>query len=135
MFEPFSFSENQIKRYYQTACRDLNIALNNSDNQVKFIFCYDALLKLAITVCAFNHSRIKARTGHHIELIEKLSEFLNNGDIKVIGDRMRMKRNRDLYDGGSVITEKESDEYSVWLKTIFKTATVYLKAGQSNLLL
>jgi len=37
-------------------------------------------------------------------LVKKLAEFLPDTDIGVIGNRMRKKRNTDLYDGGILIS-------------------------------
>lgn len=126
MFEKFSFSEKQIRGYHKSAVRDFSIASNSDIEEVIFRFCYDSLLKLAITVCAVNGLRVKARQGHHIELIEKLSEFLENKDIEVIVNAMRGKRNWDLYSGGVLISEKEVKEYIIFAKSIFKKADEYL---------
>jgi hypothetical protein len=70
MFEKFHFSKRQIRKYYQSAIRDLKIASNSKIPEVIFRFSYDALVKLAIAVCAKNGLRVKARKGHHIELIK-----------------------------------------------------------------
>ena len=126
MFERFSFAPKQIERYYKSAQRDFNIAQTSDIPEVAFKFSYDAILKLAIAVCAKNNSRVKSRQGHHTELINKLSEILRNEDIRVIGQEMRAKRNWDLYGGGALISKKEADEFLIWTKKIFKTADIYL---------
>lgn len=120
MFEKFSFSVRQIKKYHQTAIKDLRIAKNTNDADVKFRFSYDALLKLSIAICAKNGLRVKARKGHHIELLRKLSTILKDKDINIIGDEMRSKRNFDLYSGGILISKKEAKEYYKWTENIFK---------------
>ncbi len=97
MFEKFEFSGRQVKNYYKSAMRDCQIASGSDIPEVVFKFCYDALLKLAIAVCAKNGLRIKARQGHHIELLGRMADFLKNNDIKIIGDEMRAKRNLDIY--------------------------------------
>jgi len=122
MFEKFDFSIRQIKKYHQAAIKDLQIAKKVDNADVKFRFSYDALLKLAITVCAKKNLRVKARKGHHIELLRKLSIILDNKDINIIGDEMRNKRNFDLYSGGILISKKEAEEYCVWTENIFKSA-------------
>jgi len=122
MFEKFNFSQRQIKRYYLAALRDLKIALNSEISEVIFRFSYDALIKLAIAVCARNKLRVKARKGHHIELIKKLSSYLKDLEIEVLANEMRSKRNRDLYEGGVLISEKEAKEYLEWVKKIFQKA-------------
>jgi len=126
MFEKFVFSHEQISRYYKSALRDLNIARNAKENEVAFRFCYDALLKLAIAISAKNNLRIKSRQGHHIKLIDKLAEILDDADIKIIGQEMREKRNWDLYGGGTVISQKETAEYLKWTENIFKEGNDYL---------
>jgi hypothetical protein len=45
MFEKFNFSKRQIKKYYQSAIRDLKIASNSKIPEVIFRFFYDALVK------------------------------------------------------------------------------------------
>ena len=126
MFEKFAFTARQIDQYYKSASRDLKIAQTSDIPEVIFKFSYDALLKLAIAVCAKNNLRVKSRQGHHIELINKLSEIIKDEDVKIIGQEMRSKRNWDLYGGGALISKKEADEFLIWAKKIFKTADVYL---------
>lgn len=126
MFEKFIFSHEQVSRYYKSALRDLNIARNANENEVAFRFCYDALLKLAIAISAKNNLRIKSRQGHHIKLIDKLSEVLKDKDIKIIGQEMRERRNWDLYSGGIMISQKETKEYLKWTENIFKEGSDYL---------
>jgi len=63
MFEKFIFSDGQVEKYYKSASRDFKIANQAEETEVNFRFCYDALLKLAIAVCAKNNLRIKSRQG------------------------------------------------------------------------
>ena len=130
MFVKFNFSAIQIKKYYQAAVNDFKIARQSNIPEVIFKFSYDALLKLAIAVCAKNNLRVKARQGHHVELIKKLALILNDSDIKVIGDAMRAKRNLDLYSGGAAITPKEASEYLDWIKDIFESADEYVATNK-----
>jgi hypothetical protein len=122
MFEKFNFTANQMAKYFSSAKRDLKIAKDSIITEVAFRFAYDSLLKLAITVCAKNNLRVKARQGHHAELIAKLAELLNDNDIEVIANEMRSKRNWDLYGGGAIITDKETKEYLQWIADIFSKA-------------
>lgn len=126
MLEKFSFSQNQIKKYYQSAIRDLNIAKKSSIPEISFRFSYDALLKLAITFCAKNGLRIKSKQGHHIELISKLAHYFKDKEVEIIGNEMRSKRNWDLYDGGVFISIKEAKDYVNWVALIFTKAEKYL---------
>ena len=60
---------------------------------------------------SFYKLRIKSVPGHHIKIIEKMSDILKNDIIDEIGNVMRSKRNLDFYSGGIEITEKECREY------------------------
>ncbi len=111
MFEKFHFTQKQIDQYLAAALRDQKIAADSATPEVIFHFCYNCLIKLGIAVCAENGLRVKARQGHHLELIKKLAEYLGNNDIQIIMDKMRQKRNWDLYGGGAVITGAEAKEY------------------------
>lgn len=126
MFEKFTFSDRQIKNYKNSALKDIKIASASNVPEVVFKFCYDALIKLSIAICAKNNLKIKSRQGHHIELLKKLSQILENKDINIIGNEMRSKRNFDLYCGGILISEKEAKEYLKWLKIIFRQIDDYL---------
>jgi len=132
-FDKFSFSEKQIKTYYNSAVRDFKIAKNSDIPEVSFRFGYDALIKLAITICAKKGLKIKSRQGHRIELITKLSEFLKNKEIEILGNEMRTKRNRDLYDGGTLITTKQSKDYVNWIASVFEQIEKYLNLNNLKL--
>ncbi len=134
MFEKFSFSKKQIQNYYKSSLRDFEIASKSDIPEVSFRFCYDSLLKLAITICAVNGLRVKARQGHHVELIEKFSTFLKDKDAEVIVNGMRSKRNWDLYGGGAITSEKEAKEYVVFAKSVFNKADNYLHQKNLKLL-
>jgi hypothetical protein len=132
MFEKFHFSKRQIRKYYQSAIRDLKIASNSKIPEVIFRFSYDALVKLAIAVCAKNGLRVKARKGHHVELIKKLSFYLKDPEIEILANEMRSKRNRDLYDGGILISEKEAKEYLEWVKQTFQKTQILFENSRGQ---
>ncbi|MDD3486885.1 MAG: hypothetical protein PHF35_00700 [Candidatus Moranbacteria bacterium] len=133
MFEHFKFSRKQIEKYHKSAQRDFRIASEANVAEVSFRFCYDALLKLAIAVCASQNLRVKSRRGHHIELIKKLSSLLSDSEVEVFANEMRAKRNWDLYGGGAIISKKEADEYLKWTKSIFSKADRVLHGKQARL--
>ena len=60
--------------------------------------------------------------GHHIKILEKFSEILNDPDVLTIGNVMRLKRNKGLYDVGVVITKKEVDDYIVFVSGVIQKA-------------
>jgi hypothetical protein len=133
MFEKFKFTPNQIANYVRSAERDLAIARESDIPEVVFRFSYDALLKLAIAVCAADGLRVKARRGHHIELIKKLAEIVSDPDIEVLGNQMRSKRNWDLYGGGTIISQKEAGEYFNWVSRLFGQAQKYFAGANQRL--
>ena len=134
MFKKFIFTNEQIEKYYGAAKHDLHIAGVSDSSEVTFRFCYDAIVKLAIAICAVNGQRVKSRRGHHIALIKKLSEYLEDKEIEETADNMRNKRNLDLYDGGRIFSDKETEEYLKWAKGVFKIADRYLKKKLNRML-
>jgi len=133
MFERFEFTSGQIGNYRRSAERDLMIARKSDIPDVAFRFSYDALLKLATAVCAQNSLRVKARQGHHIELIRKLAEIIGDSEIEVLGNQMRAKRNWDLYGGGAMISKKEAKEYSDWVAKVFARAQDFFDGKNQRL--
>ena len=84
------------------------------------------MLKVAIAVCAKNNLRVKARRGHHIELLDKMAEILKDADIGQISNGMRSKRNRGLYSAGDMVSRKEAEYYRKFVEQILKKADTYL---------
>lgn len=133
MFANFSFSEKQIINYFEAAQRDLRLA-GADEPEVKFFFSYNCLLKLAQAVCARSGLRVKSGVGHHIALLEKCAELLKDNDLAAVAQAMRDKRNRDLYDGGAIITEKEASTYYLFVKNFLKNAEIYIFPNKRKLL-
>ncbi len=130
-FEKRKFEKKEIEKYFNSAERDFKIAADNSHPEVIFKFSYDSLIKIGIVLIAFYGYKIKSRRGHHIKILEKLSQILNNKDIEIMGEAMRKKRNLDLYGGGAIISEKEAKEYLNFVKNIIKDAEKFLKSQES----
>ena len=85
--------------------RDLKIAKEDGISEVRFTYAYQALLKSGIALLAKKESvKVRSTPGHHVAVITKMSEILKDEDINILGHRMRVKRNRDLYDGGDIIS-------------------------------
>jgi hypothetical protein len=122
-FEKVSFSKENIDNLFDGAFRDLTIAKEVNFKEVRFTYSYQALLKLGIAILAqYGGVRIKSTMGHHIKIIEKISIILDDEDIFVHGNQMRMKRNADLYAGAIGISENESNDYHTFVLDIFKKA-------------
>lgn len=114
-FVKFKFTKGQIKKNFDNASRDLNIAKQDRIKEVKFNYSYTTLIKAGIALLSFYDRKIRSLPGHHIKLIEKVSDILEDEAINDIGNLMRSKRNLDLYAGGVEVTEKECREYLVFL--------------------
>ena len=110
MFTKFTYTHKQIEKFHEAACRDWQIARSSDTSEVAFRFCYDALVKLAVALCAANGLKAKSRPGHHIALVKKMAQFLGDKKIEGVVDNMRVKRNADLYDGGRIFSRKEADD-------------------------
>ncbi len=73
--------------------------------------------------------QIKTRSvpGHHIKLIEKVSQMLEDESISDIANVMRSKRNLGLYAGGIEVTEKECREYIKFTEKTVKKIDLAIK--------
>lgn len=132
-FEKFTFKSSQVQQYYAAACKDFLIAKRSNVIEVRFRFSYDALLKLAIAIAAKNGQRVKARQGHHVKLIEYLAHALRDKDVLLFGNDMRTKRNRELYDGGTLLSHKDVDDYILWLEKVFETVEKLFRGSEKLL--
>jgi len=103
---------------------DLKIAETSDIPDVIFKFSYDALIKLGITLIAQKGYKIRSTAGHHIKILEKLSQLLKDEDILVLGNKMRQERNINLYDGGLFVGEKDNLAYIKFVKSAFKKAGI-----------
>ena len=127
-FIRWNFTEEQIILFYNNALRDLQIATENKRPEVKFTYSYNALIKGGIALVAkIGKVKIRSIPGHHVKIIEKMSEILKDNSINELGNAMRMKRNEDFYAGGIFISEKESEDYHVFVKEILFKITGLVK--------
>lgn len=111
-FQPFTFSEENLERYLKSAQRDLKIAKEDGFAEVIFTYAYQTLVKAGIALLGkVGAVKVRSVPGHHVKILEKMSEVLDDEDIFVLGNAMRMKRNLDFYSGGEMISEKEAAEY------------------------
>jgi len=126
-FQKLAFKDEQIEQFLKSVLHDLKIAEESDIPDVVFKFSYDAFIKLGIVLIAKKGYKVRSTTGHHVKILEKLSQLLKDEDILVLGNKMRQERNVNLYDGGFFVGEKDSREYLDFVKLIFKKADVLLK--------
>ena len=118
-FTDFSFTPEQVQKNLQNAKRDLGIAREDTILDVKFTYAYTAMIKSGIALLSHYKLKVRSIPGHHIKLIEKLTELLGDQAISDLGNAMRQKRNVDLYAGGTDITAKECAEYLDFVEGVF----------------
>lgn len=123
-FQKLTFKAIQTEQFLNSALHDLKIAEESKIPDVIFKFSYDALIKLSIFLIAKRGYKIRSTTGHHVKILEKLSQILKDEDILVLGNKMRQERNFNLYDGGFFVGEKDSREYLNFVRSVFKKAAV-----------
>ena len=129
MFEKFISTPDQPQKHLNSAARDYQIA-NNDNPEICFQFCYNCLIKLALAVCAKHELRVKSRPGHHVALIEKMSELMQDSEIEIIASDMRAKRNMDLYGGGTIISRKEAQMYLKFTASLLDRVTRQIGAAR-----
>lgn len=117
-FIKFHFTRDQINKNLKNAFKDLNIAQKDKILEVKFNYAYTALIKAGMALLSYNHVKIKSVPGHHVKILEKLAQILEDETITDIGNVMRSKRNIDLYSGGIEITEKECRRYLDFVENV-----------------
>ena len=117
-FSKFEFTKEQVRKNFQNALKDLHIAKTDKIPEVKFNYAYTALIKAGIALLSAYGRKVKSAQGHHIKVIEKMSDILQDESINDMGNVMRSKRNLDLYAGGIEVTEKECREYVEFVEKI-----------------
>jgi retron-type reverse transcriptase len=123
-FRKLVFTDKQIKQFCDSANHDLKIAELSDIKDVVFKFSYDSLIKLGIFLIAKKGYKVRSTSGHHVKILEKLSDILQDNDILIMSNKMRQERNINLYDGVFFISEKDSHEYLNFVKNIFKKAGI-----------
>ena len=121
-FQKLAFEEKQIEQFLLSAKHDLEIAERTDITDVMFKFSQNVLIKLGIALIAKKGYKVRSKAGHHVKILEKLSQLLQYEDIPVLGNKMRQERNTNLYDGGFFVGEKDSLEYLEFVRNTFKKA-------------
>ncbi len=126
-FQKLTFTPDQLHQFFASAERDYGIAMDDSIPEVRFKFAYDALIKTGIAMIAQEGYKVRSQTGHHVKILDKLSEILNDEDVSIMGNAMRQSRNRDFYDGGTLITETEAKQYLEFVGKVIDKARHHSK--------
>jgi hypothetical protein len=126
-FSEFSFTKEQAGKNFSNALKDLKISKQDKIPEVKFNYAYTALIKAGIALLSFHKMKVKNVPGHHIKIIEKISELLEDGSIYGMADSMRQKRNLDLYSGGIEVTQKECREYIEFVDSVIVRIKRYIE--------
>ncbi|MFH1874073.1 MAG: hypothetical protein ABH859_02680 [Pseudomonadota bacterium] len=120
-FRKFEFTKEQVNRYFTNANRDLEIAKENSRNEVKFSYSYSSLIKAGIALIAAKASaKVRSIPGHHIKILETMSDILKDETVFIMGNAMRMKINDDFYGEGIFISDKEAQEYLAFIEKVIR---------------
>ena len=125
-FKEFNFTDEEIKRFLESAFRDLEIARKDKFSEVRFYYSFQAVIKAGISLLGkVGKVKVRSMPGHHAMILKKMSEILHAPDILVIGNAMRTRRNNDLYSGGVAVSEKEANDYLKFAEnTIQKVAKI-----------
>ena len=126
-FQKFNFTAKQIQANLENALRDLDIAERDKILDVKFNYSYTALLKAGLSLLSQNNLKVKSLPGHHVKIIEALSQSLSDPVVVDIGEAMRRKRNLGLYAGGVEITAKECSEYIGFVRKVLSKVRELMK--------
>lgn len=119
-FQPFSYTPEQIQQYFENAEKDFTIAQESSVPDIIYRFCYDAALKLGIALIAKKGHKARSIPGHHEKILEQLGALLEAKDHVIYLQRVRRKRNTDLYLGGVDFTDKEAKDLLKIVKEMFQ---------------
>lgn len=114
------FTKEALSKLKESALRDIKIAENDKEPEVRFHFSYMALLKTGILAIAIKGYRIKSKPGHHKIILEALANILEDKDVLITGDRMRKNRNFDVYSGSITIGIEEIEQNFTFIKEVYK---------------
>lgn len=117
-FQKFDFSRRQLSAYLDSARHQLKIAVDSQVPEVVFEFSYNALIKFGIYLLAEKGYKTRSVPGHHVKILEKMSEILDNEDVLIFGNQMRQERNFNLYDEGRPVSRKETKEFLDFISKI-----------------
>jgi len=125
-FRDFKFTDEQVKKYLDNAFRDLKIARKVDILEVKFNYAYSAFIKAGIVLISFYQVKTRSIPGHHVKIIEKVAQILEDDSVTDIGNLMRSKRNLDFYAGGVEVTKKECREYIEFVERLLSRVSHFI---------
>lgn len=79
-FQKIKFDQAAFDDFLLNAQDDLDIARESKIAKVKFKFAYDALIKIGITLIASKGYKVRSKTGHHFQILEKMARILKDPD-------------------------------------------------------
>ena len=120
-FQKFDYTDEQVKQFFKNSEKDLKLATSANDPNIIYRIGYDAVLKFGIAVIAKNGYKTRSILGHHIKILNVLSDLFNVKDEIGYIHRIRRKRNIDLYEGGIDFTETEAKNLIKIIKKIFNS--------------
>jgi len=126
LFQKQIFDASTVKKFLREAEVDLGLAYQNSEPRAQFWFVYSSFLRCGMALMATRGYRVRSKEGHHIFIIQKIAEILNDSSILDAGDYMRKKRNKDAYREIVSPTEEEISRYLNFVSDIYKRTEYYI---------
>ena len=119
-FQKIKFSKKQLVDFFNNAENDLKNAKKTDIPEVVFMLCYNSVVKLGIYIIAKKGYKVRSIPGHHYQILKSLGKITGlKSEIDFL-QKVRQKRNIDMYEGGTIISKKESNDLLKITKTIFK---------------
>ena len=119
-FQHTAFEKPQIEQFFKKAKKNLEIAKDSKHNEVVLHFCYNSIIQLGISMIAEKGYKIRGIPGYHVKLLETMANLLDCRDEIDYLQKIRHKRNIDMYEGGSALTDKQSVDLLHMTESLFK---------------
>ena len=123
-FQKIKFSKKQLADFFSSAENNLKNAQKTDIPEVIFLLCYNSVIKLGIYLIAKKGYKVRSIPGHHYQILKSLGEITHLYNETNYLQDVRQKRNIDLYEGGAIMTQKESDDLLKITKKIFEIAKI-----------
>ena len=134
-------SINQIQKrfgtgvsYFDLAKKIFNEQREDEDfNMNIYTNIYDAI-RITGEALLLLHELKAVIKDHHKIVLQAVKIIMNSSEMEELFlrlDKMRKKRNLDLYSGGFLISVKESNEYLQFVRCVIKATQQYLKSQRA----